>query len=173
MSSSARSNLAKSLGLALIAGALLEACVFTTHEGVGEPPQAAPRPPPPGPKGASPPRRTPQSEESAPAPLRLSHLVVQYQGARGAPPEITRDRKAARERAHEALERARKGEDFGQLVAEYSDEAGAAQRKGDLGLVQKNAVVPEFADAAFELGPGEISEVVETPFGFHVIRRAE
>jgi peptidyl-prolyl cis-trans isomerase NIMA-interacting 1 len=59
------------------------------------------------------------------------------------------------------------------VVAEYSDEPGAAQRGGDLGKFGKKQMVRKFSEAAFKLEIGEVSEVVESEFGFHVIKRTE
>jgi NIMA-interacting peptidyl-prolyl cis-trans isomerase 1 len=59
------------------------------------------------------------------------------------------------------------------MVREYSEEPGAASREGSVGAVERGDLVPPFADAAFELDIQQLSDVVETEFGFHVILRTE
>lgn len=97
--------------------------------------------------------------------LTVRHLVVVAERWR---PQEFRD--SARARAEEALERAVSGEAFEALVAEYSDEAGAAERGGLLRPGRAGSWVPEFWRAARSLSEGELSEVVETEFGYHVLR---
>jgi FKBP-type peptidyl-prolyl cis-trans isomerase len=105
--------------------------------------------------------------------ITARHVLIEYMGARGAEASIVRTRDQARAVAAEVLERAKAGEDFARLALEYSDEAGAGPRGGALGRFGRGKMVPEFDAAAFALKPGEVSSVVETPFGFHVIQRLE
>jgi hypothetical protein len=78
-------------------------------------------------------------------------------------------RDSVRALAESIRERAVAGEDFAQLAAQYSED-GSAQRGGDLGYFGRGRMVAPFEEAAFQLQPGEISPVVETPFGYHVIK---
>jgi hypothetical protein len=79
-------------------------------------------------------------------------------------------RAAARAVAVEAERRARAGEDFGQLAGELSEEPGAAERGGLLRPGREGSWVEPFWRAARELSPGEVSPVVETEYGYHVLR---
>ena len=75
-------------------------------------------------------------------------------------------------KAEKARERALAGEDFTELAREVS-EGPSASTGGDLGFFTREQMVPAFADAAFALEPGQISGVVRSPFGFHVIKVEE
>ena len=62
------------------------------------------------------------------------------------------------------------GEDFAELASIFSDDPGSAQRGGDLGWQKRGTFVPEFEAAAYNLEEGEISDIIETPFGYHMLQ---
>lgn len=102
-----------------------------------------------------------------PESMRASHILV------AVPPNADDATRAkARARAQEALKAARAGQDFAQLARRYSQDA-SAQQGGDLGFFPRGQMVPAFDQAAFALEVGQISDLVETEFGFHVIKALE
>lgn len=108
-----------------------------------------------------------------PKRIGARHVLVQYMGAERAPASVVRTRDQAKTVADEVLERVRAGEDLARLAVEYSDEPGAGGRGGSLGRFGRGQMVRAFEDTAFKLAVGQISSVVETPFGFHVIQRTD
>jgi peptidyl-prolyl cis-trans isomerase C len=98
--------------------------------------------------------------------VKASHILFRT------PENATPDQiKAAEKKAKDAIVRVNKGEDFGKLAGELSEEPGAAQRGGDLGYFPKDRMVPEFANAAFAQKVGTVSATpVKSKFGFHVIK---
>jgi hypothetical protein len=105
-------------------------------------------------------------EREAPdARLRASHILM------GFPDQATPTQRDSVRSAMEAVRRrALAGESFATLARQYSQDPGTAPLGGDLGTFGKGDMVKPFEDAAFALNPGQISEVVETPYGLHVIR---
>ncbi|MBX3217221.1 MAG: peptidylprolyl isomerase [Labilithrix sp.] len=109
----------------------------------------------------------------APDRVTVRHVLVKYAGAKSAAETVSRSREEACLRALEAREKLEGGATFAEVVGAYSEEPGAATREGSIGAIGRTDVVPPFADAAFELGRGDVSHVVETDYGFHVIQRTE
>jgi parvulin-like peptidyl-prolyl isomerase len=156
---------------------LLGGCADLTSPGDGAPPpqpdqapagdKPADAPPTPAPAPSPTPAAAPEPEVAA------SHILIQYKGSMRAPATITRTKEEAKKLATDVMNKAKKGADFAALAGQYSDEPGAKERGGSLGKFTRPRMVKPFADAAFALKPGEISGLVETDFGFHVIKRTE
>ncbi|MDC3953710.1 peptidylprolyl isomerase [Polyangium jinanense] len=108
-----------------------------------------------------------------PPKVTVKHILVRYKGTKNADASITRTREEACLRAMEARDKLREGADFDEMVKEYSEEPGAASRGGSVGEIERSMVVKNFADAAFELSVNQMSDVVETEFGFHLIVRSQ
>lgn len=83
------------------------------------------------------------------------------------------DEDEPRKKAQKLLNRARKGEDFAKLARQNSEDPTSKEKGGALGFFGRGRMEIAFEKAAFELKPGEISDLVETPYGFHIIRLEE
>jgi len=104
--------------------------------------------------------------ESRPADqVRARHILLSL-----SPGATQAQRDSIRSVAESLRDRARAGEDFARLAEEYSDDLGSAVMGGDLGYFGRGMMVPPFDSASFAMLPGEVSGVVETDFGLHVIR---
>jgi peptidyl-prolyl cis-trans isomerase C len=100
-----------------------------------------------------------------PEQIQASHILVKV--ASDAKPE---DKDAARKKIDDILAQAKAGKDFAELAKANSDDPGSKDNGGDLGFFARGVVVKPFEDAAFALKEGEISDVVETQFGYHIIK---
>ena len=99
--------------------------------------------------------------------LRLSHVLKLVEP--GAPPEA---KAAARSELEGVLAEAQGGADFAALARDHSEDPGSAANGGEL-VVRRGETVPPFEEAAFALSAGELSPIVETQFGFHIIKLSE
>ncbi|MEM9875536.1 MAG: peptidylprolyl isomerase, partial [Myxococcota bacterium] len=109
------------------------------------------------------------------------HILVQYVGVRGQKPSVERTRAEAADRAEKVAGEAKKTKDvrpeservkaFTALVDKYSDEPNAPQTRGDLGRFRDNAYEAKLVAGVKRLPVGDVSDPVESPFGFHVIWR--
>ncbi|HTV21532.1 MAG TPA: peptidylprolyl isomerase [Polyangiaceae bacterium] len=105
--------------------------------------------------------------------IEASHILVSYQGATRAKPTVTRSREQALELATRLAAKAREpGADFAQIAKDASDGPSGVEG-GVLPRFGRQQMVKPFSDAAFALRPGDISGVVETNFGFHIIKRLQ
>lgn len=100
------------------------------------------------------------------AEVEIGHIVVQ--------PTISKEAKIeAKEKINNLRERILKGENFSTLAVLYSEDPGSARKGGELGLVPRGTFVPEFEATAYNLKQGEVSKIIETEFGFHILQLIE
>ncbi len=143
----------------------------------GAPPPSAtasvPTPPPAASSAAAPALAEAEAPPPVPDAIIAQHLLVAYKNAKRAPKGIARSKAEAKARAEEALAKITSGMTFEGAVKAYSDDAGSADRLGSVGKFRHDAMDPAFSNAAFALRVGQVSGVVETPFGFHLIKRTQ
>jgi len=96
--------------------------------------------------------------------IKARHILFQLQ-----PDATPEEEKEVREKAEAVLEKAKQGEDFAKLAEEYS-EGPTKTNGGDLGYFTRGTMYDEFEDAAFSLGKDEISDLVKSPVGYHIIK---
>jgi len=107
-------------------------------------------------------------KESPPEPeVHARHILIQ------AKPGDDAAGKAAEAKIKAVIERLKKGDDFVKVANETTEDPSGKTTGGDLGFFSKEQMVPEFADVAFKLEPGKISDPVKTSFGWHVIKVEE
>ena len=108
-----------------------------------------------------------------PDEVAASHILISYKGADRADAKIKRGKQAAKKEANRIRDLIlNEGKDFAEMAKEHSD-GPSGPKGGDLGKFKFEVMAKPFSEAAFALEVGEVSEVVETGFGFHVIKRTE
>ncbi|MDA8239748.1 MAG: peptidylprolyl isomerase [Nitrospiraceae bacterium] len=112
--------------------------------------------------------KTHQDEFKTPEMVRASHILIRVD--RSAPAE---EKDKAKEKIEGILKRIKAGEDFGKLASQMSEDAVSRIKGGDLGFFQKGKALPEFEKVAFSLKPGDVSGLVETKLGYHIIKVEE
>jgi peptidyl-prolyl cis-trans isomerase C len=109
-----------------------------------------------------------KDEFKMPEMVRARHILIKID-----PSASDNDKKKAREKAEDILKKIKAGEDFAKLASDLSDDPGSKAKGGDLGFFPKGIMVKSFEDVAFSLKPGEVSGIVETQFGYHIIKVEE
>ncbi|MBK6839994.1 MAG: peptidylprolyl isomerase [Bacteroidetes bacterium] len=89
------------------------------------------------------------------------------------PPVSAEEKKEVKAKLEEFRTKILAGEDFAVYAALYSQDQGSAKKGGELGMFERGSMVPEFEAAAFRLKPGEVSPIIETKFGFHILQLIE
>jgi parvulin-like peptidyl-prolyl isomerase len=102
--------------------------------------------------------------------VRVRSILIATQGASSL--QKVRPISVARSRAESALKQLREGASFDEIALRYSDDPTRKQG-GDLGFIARGQMVPAFEQAAFGLQPGELSDLVDTPYGVHILLRTE
>jgi peptidyl-prolyl cis-trans isomerase C len=100
--------------------------------------------------------------------VRARHILIKV-----APQSSEEAKKTAKEKAESILNKIKDGEDFVGLARNFSDDTASKSIGGDLGFFPRGKTVKPFEDAAFSLKPGEVSGIVETQFGYHIIKAEE
>ncbi len=114
-----------------------------------------------------------QDDYRVPERARVRHILIKTPMAG---PDGKMDQKAvdeARAKAEDVLKQVKAGGNFADLAKKYSQDPGSAQNGGELGWIVKGQTVPEFEKTAFSQNPGQISGLVQTSYGFHIIQTEE
>ena len=98
--------------------------------------------------------------------INISHILMLVKPSEDA-------QTTAYNKASEILDKIKNSADFSEMAEKYSDDPASAKRGGDLGLISRGDFVKEFEAAAFNLKDGEISDIVQSQFGFHIIKMIE
>lgn len=105
-----------------------------------------------------------------PEEVKVSHILIKTPPAAADGKVDEKAVEAARVKAEDVLKQVKAGGDFAKLAEKYSDDPGSAKNGGSLGFIGRGRTVPEFEKAAFSLPKGQVSDLVKSNFGFHIIR---
>jgi peptidyl-prolyl cis-trans isomerase C len=97
--------------------------------------------------------------------VQASHILIKI-----SPTATAEEKAAARAKTEKLLKQVKEGGDFAALAMENSDDPGSKVKGGDLGFFAKGMMVKEFETVAFAMKPGQVSDIVETQFGYHIIK---
>jgi peptidyl-prolyl cis-trans isomerase D len=109
-----------------------------------------------------------QKDYQVPEEVKVRHILIKVDA--GADPKVDA---AAKQKAEDLLKQIKGGADFAALAKANSDDPGSKEQGGELGMIQRGVTVPAFEKAAFGLEPGQISDVIKTQFGYHIIKVEE
>jgi peptidyl-prolyl cis-trans isomerase D len=101
------------------------------------------------------------SQYQTPEQIRASHILLNTAG---------KEEAAVRKQAEDLLQQVKAGADFAALATKFSEDEGSKANGGDLDYFSRGRMVPEFETAAFALEPGQVSDIVRTQYGFHIIK---
>jgi hypothetical protein len=106
--------------------------------------------------------------------VRAAHILISYKGAPRMPFPVRRSKEDAKVRAEQVLKRALSGEDFEKLALAVSDDKTVNANKGSLGYFEPSKLPPPISKTAYALEKGQVAaQLVETGFGFHVLKRTD
>jgi peptidyl-prolyl cis-trans isomerase C len=107
-----------------------------------------------------------------PEQKKVSHILIKFDVPEG---ETLNDeiKNKAREQIEDIEQQLKDGADFAELAKQYSQDTLSAENGGDIGFISEGQTVPEFEDAAFALKSGEVSPIIETYYGYHIIKVLE
>jgi len=108
------------------------------------------------------------AEEFEQRQVKVAHILLRTSRNMG-----EEERQAKLTTAQEAHSKLRAGADFAELAADYSEDKISGKKGGDLGWLKEGSIDPKFSETVFNMAPGAISEPIETPFGFHVVKLIE
>jgi peptidyl-prolyl cis-trans isomerase D len=111
-----------------------------------------------------------RDEYRLPEQVKVSHILIKTPLPAADGKVDDKAVEAARVKAEDVLKQVKAGGDFAKLAEKYSDDPGSAKNGGSLGLIGRGRTVPEFEKAAFSLPKGQISDLVKSSYGYHIIR---